>query len=264
MKINFAKNFLIIATLVFLSSCEVEDTSGYNCIPGGCVSDVTGAQYSTLEECQVGCAGAYINNDPIDPGDQSWGWSITLDGNTYAEACDEWNNGYYENGESGAYLYSGNLTFNLTIDDITEECYVSGDYLSLRFNITSPYEGPNVATVSSQNTGTCSWHDYFGLNYLGLGYYLYSGFSEIPSDSIYYNSMPNTLTIEISSLGTGSSIDPTTGQVIYGERLVGSYSGTIYKLPNDYEFTPTTGEYYVPMLTPVSLEINFSLLRFDN
>ena len=76
--------------------------------------------------------------------------------------------------------------------------------------------------------------------------------------------MPNTLTIEISSLGTGSSIDPTTGQLIYGERLVGSYSGTIYKLPNDYEFTATTGEYYVPMLTPVSLEINFSLLRFDN
>ena len=128
----------------------------------GCVSDVTGAQYSTLEECQVGCAGAYINNDPIDPGDQSWGWSITLDGNTYAEACDEWNNGYYENGESGAYLYSGNLTFNLTIDDITDECYVSGDYLSLRFDISSPYEGPNEATVSSQNTGTCSWHDYFG------------------------------------------------------------------------------------------------------
>jgi hypothetical protein len=33
MKINFAENLLIIATLVFLSSCEVEDTSGYNCIP---------------------------------------------------------------------------------------------------------------------------------------------------------------------------------------------------------------------------------------
>ena len=74
--------------------------------------------------------------------------------------------------------------------------------------------------------------------------------------------MPNTLTIEISSLGTGYSIDQTTGQIVFGERLVGSYSGTIYKTPNDYEYTPPY--YYAPVLTPVSLEINFSLIRFDN
>ena len=262
MKINFAENLLIIATLVFLSSCEVEDTSGYNCIPGGCVSDVTGAQYSTLEECQVSCAGAYINNDPIDPGDQSWGWSITLDGNTYSEACNEWD--YYSGGGSSAYaqLYSGSLSFTLNIDDITDECYINGDYLSLSFLIQNPYEGTNVATVQSNyGNNSCSWHDYFGFYDTGFGY-SYSGFSETPLDSIYYASLPNTLTIEISSLGTGYSTDPTTGQIVYGERLVGSYSGTIYKLPNDYEYVP--GEYYVPVLTPVSLEINFSLIRFDN
>ena len=33
--------------------------------------------------------------------------------------------------------------FNLTIDDITDECYVNGDYLSLRFDIENPYEGTN-------------------------------------------------------------------------------------------------------------------------
>tara|TARA_Y100000813_G_scaffold71746_1_gene50840 strand:- start:592 stop:1380 length:789 start_codon:yes stop_codon:yes gene_type:complete len=262
MKINFAENLLIIAILVFLSSCEVEDTSGYNCIPGGCVSDVTGAQYSTLEECQVGCAGAYINNDPIDPGDQSWGWSITLDGNTYSEGCSEWDayTGSYNHAYAG--LVNGNLSFRLNIDDITDDCYVNGDYLSLIFNIESPYEGTNVATVNSNyGTNSCSWNDYFGFYDTGSGY-AYSGFSEIPLDSISIFTIPNTLTIEISSLGTGYSTDPTTGQYIFGERLVGSYSGTIYKVPNDYEYTP--GEYYLPMLTPVSLEINFSLIRFDN
>ena len=263
MKINLIKYFLSISILLFLYSCEVEDTSGYNCIPGGCVSDVTGAQYSTLEECQVGCAGAYINNDPIEPGDQSWGWSITLDGNTYSEACNEWDyisgSGYTS---AFASLTNGNLSFSLKIDDITDECYINGDYLSLTFLIQNPYEGTNVATVQSSSTvNSCSWHDYFGFYDTNFGY-LYSGFSETPLDSIYYNSLPNTLTIEISSLGTGYSIDQTTNQIVYGERLVGSYSGTIYKVPNDYEFTPS--DFYVPLLTPVSLEINFSLIRFDN
>ena len=204
MKINLIKYFLSICILLFLYSCEVEDTSGYNCIPGGCVSDVTGAQYSTLEECQVGCAGAYINNDPIDPGDQSWGWSITLDGNTYSEACSEWDpsSGFYNH--AYAILSNGNLDFQLNIDDITDECYVNGDYLSLRFFIESPYEGTNVATVQSNySTSSCSWHDYFEIDPL----YGYSGFSETPLDSISISSMPNTLTIEINSLGTGYSID---------------------------------------------------------
>ena len=262
MKINLIKYFLSISILLFLYSCEVEDTSGYNCIPGGCVSDVTGAQYSTLEECQVSCAGAYINNDPIDPGDQSWGWSITLDGNTYSEACNEWDpsSGFYNH--AFAILSNGNLDFQLNIDDITDECYVNGDYLSLRFFIESPYEGTNVATVQSNySTSSCSWHDYFGFYNTGFGY-LYTGFSETPLDSIVIGNMPNTLTIEISSLGTGYSIDPTTGQIVFGERLVGSYSGTIYKIPNDYEISSTY--IYATELTPVSLEINFSLIRFDN
>tara|TARA_A100001035_G_C27745116_1_gene483579 strand:- start:576 stop:1364 length:789 start_codon:yes stop_codon:yes gene_type:complete len=262
MKIHLIKYFLSMSILLFLYSCEVEDTSGYNCIPGGCVSDVTGAQYSTLEECQVGCAGAYINNDPIDPGDQSWGWSITLDGNTYAEACDEWDIYSGVSNHSYATLSNGNLQFLLNIDDITDECYVNGDYLSLRFNIESPYEGTNIANVTSAwGASSCSWHDYFGFYNTGSGY-VYSGFTENPLDSIYYNSLPNTLTIEISSLGTGYSIDQTTGQIVFGERLVGSYSGTIYKVPNDFEFTP--GVYNLPVYTPVSLEINFSLIRFDN
>ncbi|MBF45534.1 MAG: hypothetical protein CMD38_04580 [Flavobacteriales bacterium] len=252
MKINFAKNFLIIATLVFLSSCEVEDTSGYNCIPGGCVSDVTGAQYSTLEECQVGCAGAYINNDPIDPGDQSWGWSMTLDGNTFAEACD---NGYYTG--SSAYLESGQLTFSLEINDITDECYVTGDYMNLSFSINSPYEGPNEATIYSFG-GT--WNDYFSMNYFGGT--TWGGFSETPIDSSSINlyGFQNTITIEISSLGTGMSFDPNTGLQIFGERLVGSYSGTIYKVPNDFDYI---GSGYLPYTQPVSLEINFSLIRND-
>ncbi|MBH83702.1 MAG: hypothetical protein CMP70_03390 [Flavobacteriales bacterium] len=262
MKINLIKYFLSISILLSLYSCEVEDTSGYNCIPGGCVSDVTGAQYSTLEECQVGCAGAYINNDPVDPGDQSWGWSITLDCNTYSEGCSEWDFYTASNNHAYAILSSGNLMFQLNIDDITDECYMNGDYLSLLFNIESPYEGTNVATVTSNHaTSSCSWHDYFGFYDTGFGY-SYSGFSETPLDSIFYTSLPNTLTIEISSLGTGYSIDQTTNQIIYGERLVGSYSGTIYKLSNDYEFTPSN--FYVPVLTPVTLEINFSLIRFDN
>ena len=253
MKINFAKNLLIIATLVFLSSCEVEDTSGYNCIPGGCVSDVTGAQYSTLEECQVGCAGAYINNDPIDPGDQSWGWSITLDGNTFAEACDNW---YYN--ESSAYLESGTLSFSLNINDITDECYVTGDYLNVTFSIISPYEGPNEATVYASGSG--SFSDYFSSNYFGSTNY-YTGFSETPVDSSSFIGNLNTLTIEISSLGTGLSYDPNTGSLIIGERLVGSYTGTIYKVPNDFEYI---GAGWLPYTQPVSLEINFSLIRTDN
>ena len=259
MKIHLTKYFLSIGILLFFYSCEVDDTSGYNCIPGGCVSDVTGAQYSTLEECQVGCAGAYINNDPIDPGDQSWGWSISLDGNTYSEACNEWDIYSGVSNHSWASLSNGNLQFFLNIDDITDECYVNGDYLSLRFFIESPYEGTNVATVqSNHSTSSCSWHDYFEIDPING----YNGFSETPLDSIYIGYMPNTLTIEISSLGTGYSIDQTTGQIVFGERLVGSYSGTIYKLPNDYELTPS--DLYVPVLTPVSLEINFSLIRFDN
>tara|TARA_Y100000813_G_scaffold155268_1_gene115331 strand:+ start:241 stop:1011 length:771 start_codon:yes stop_codon:yes gene_type:complete len=256
MKINFAKNLLIIATLVLLSSCEVEDTSGYNCIPGGCVSDVTGAQYSTLEECQVGCDGAYINNDPIDPSDQSWGWSMTLDGNTFAEACDEETFSYSSYGS----IQSGTLSFTLDIDDITDECYITGDYTSISFGFNSPFVGPNVNTTLFS---TGYFNDYFSSNYLGGRYY--TGFSETPIDSTLTNDSMfqnlNKLTIEISSLGTGISFDPNTSSQIFGERLVGSYSGTIYKVPNDFEYV---GFGYLPYTQPVSLEINFSLIRIDN
>ena len=175
------------------------------------------------------------------------------DGNTFAEACDNW---YYN--ESSAYLESGTLSFSLNINDITDECYVTGDYLNVTFSIISPYEGPNEATVYASGSG--SFSDYFSSNYFGSTNY-YTGFSETPVDSSSFIGNLNTLTIEISSLGTGLSYDPNTGSLIIGERLVGSYTGTIYKVPNDFEYI---GAGWLPYTQPVSLEINFSLIRTDN
>ena len=98
------------------------------------------------------------------------------------------------------------------------------------------------------------------MNYFGGP--IWGGFSETPIDSSSINlyGFLNTITIEISSLGTGMSYDPNTGLQIFGERLVGSYSGTIYKVPNDFDYI---GSGYLPYTQPVSLEINFSLIRTD-
>ena len=63
------KNFiLLIAPLFFISSCEEETQSGYDCISNTCTAVFESPQYLTLSDCQSACADNNGGNSNLEIG----------------------------------------------------------------------------------------------------------------------------------------------------------------------------------------------------
>jgi hypothetical protein len=281
--------FIALACCIAFYSCEPtspEDTSGYNCTPTGCFSDLVNAQYLTLEDCLSVCE---EDNNGNSQNNGDWSFSISLNGNTYSASgnyCDNFCNETY----TLAMLVNGNLSTYLYSLDPGSSCYNSGGYITMSMAFETPFVGTNGAILSGS-------HDY--LDYLQpcgfdpqnpLGESLFCsavnvymldntttlndlGYELVGLNTYQWHNSNNVFDVyaspeipfNISSLGT---IEFDDDGCYSGNNVEGSYSGTIYfldtsNLSDNVTFEEVASLSNSTFTIPLELEINFSIRR-DN
>lgn len=142
----------------------------------------------------------------------------------------------------------------LELNDPSASNYVSGQNLSFILSFENLLLGNSLATVASVNYGVNSYLSSF---IDGLGAYNNSSIFNISSaPTTDYTPIP--LTFDILDLGTPSVQNPNppttlSDMYIWGESLVGSFSGTVYAQSGSI-----IGNYDIPF----QLEISFKVIRY--
>jgi hypothetical protein len=145
-------------------------------------------------------------------------------------------------------------SLQLELNDPSASNYVSGQNISFLLSFENLLLGNSLATVASVNYGANSYLSSF---IDGLGAYNNSSIFRISSaPTSDYTPIP--LTFDILDLGTPSvqNPNPTTSfsdMYIWGEALVGSFSGTVYAQSGSI-----LGNYDIPF----QLEISFEVIRY--
>ena len=154
----------------------------------------------------------------------------------------------FPNNQSISIIQGGITSVQLSLDDISESNYVSGQTIGMIINIDNATLGNNEGSL------------FFNLSYPYVDNYLQSLdvlnnglFDFVENSPAPYGSDGNrrVSNINITDLGTPSSLDYTNGNYIWGETIKGSYDGMLYfrsSISNDYDI-------------PVPIRIEFSAVR---
>lgn len=138
--------------------------------------------------------------------------------------------------------YAMNGGVNLVINDVTATNYVSGQNLTCQIELPNLLLGTNQATVKFIAAG------YFQTLASNLGSPVISPYLLFQTTSGEQND-PLELVINITDLGK-TSTNPISTPYNFGQTLKGNYSGTVYLLNSNLEYT-----------IPVQLSIDFKVLR---
>lgn len=154
----------------------------------------------------------------------------------------------FPNNQSISIIQGGITSVQLSLDDISESNYVSGQTIGMIINIDNATLGNNEGSL------------FFNISYPYVDNYLQSLdvlnnglFDFVENSPAPYGSDGNrrVSNINITDLGTPSSLDYTNGNYIWGETIKGSYEGMLYfrsSISNDYDI-------------PVPIRIEFSAVR---
>lgn len=163
----------------------------------------------------------------------------------------------YGQNQCVASLYSGNQSISLTLSDITEDDYVSGQPLGvLGMGILNPQIGDNEGVISFLSAASSAFLSEFAeLNNITLWLDDYVENTPMTVSEAYENDLVGKISnIMISDLGT--SADISEGRP-YGEPIQGSYEGVLYF--KDNEAFGSDAMYDVP----VPIRIAFSAVRIN-
>ena len=279
----FITAFVVCFLFASCDPVDSEDTSGYNCTPEGCFSDLANAQYLSLEDCLSVCD-EDNNNGGSSQNNGDWSFSISLNGNLYSASgnqttfCDQ-TNGY-------GWIGYGDLYIHLSSLDPTSTCHDSGGYITLTISCENPFIGINTCQLSGDN----DFIDYFLPYYIDpldidfssslwmyqgllntyttspttmseLGYQVggVEGFGWVNPDNVLDTYTPPGFQFDFTSLGT---LEVDNG-IYSGQNIEGSYASTIYFMDmSNLGDNPTYEELNnAPFDIPLEIEINFSVTR---
>ena len=184
----------------------------------------------------------------------SYFFEIELGGVTYKIQGNA-NGGF---GVGGNYIGSNNncttyvstmWSITLAINDKSESDYVSGDNITLTLYLDNPRMGSNTGRIGISGT---SFSNY--LESLGGSPGLSSLFIEGGPASYVVGLQNNqqVSNINITDLGTATSMSPTTLDYDYGETVKGSYEGVLYFIGSGLNFE-----------IPLPISIKFSSVRLN-
>ena len=157
---------------------------------------------------------------------------------------------------SGSYIGSNNnctttvstmWSITLAINDKSESDYVSGDNITLTLSLDNPRMGSNTGRIVISGTSFSNYLESLGV---------YPGTSNLfieDGPATYANGMQNQSqisNINITDLGTATSMSPTTLDYDYGETVKGSYEGVLYFIDSGLNFE-----------IPLPISIKFSSVR---